>query len=98
MQTNSNFVQSYFNNILSLSCKCAIDLSTCITENSKILLDYIYGNENKHPYMSGVILSDISNHFGAFISVSTKKSNKAKPNQLIIRDKNNFNYEMFLDD
>ena len=45
--------------------------------------------------MSGVILSDISNHFGAFTSISTKKLNKAKPIQLIIRDMNNFNYEMF---
>ena len=54
MQTNRNFVEIYFSNILSLSCKCAIDLSTCITENSKTLLDYIYGNENKHLYMNGV--------------------------------------------
>ena len=78
MQTNSNFVESYLNNILSLLCKCAIDLPTRITENSKTLLDHIYVNENKHPYMSGVILSDISDHFGTFISISTKKL-KAKP-------------------
>ena len=95
MQTNNNFVKSYLNNILSLSCKCAIDLPTRITENSKTLLDHIYVDENKHLYMSGVILSNISDHFGTFISISTKKLNKAKPNQLIIRDMNNFNYEMF---
>ena len=46
--------------------------------------------------MSGFVLSDISDHFGTFISISTKKLNKAKPNQLMIRDMNNFNYEMFL--
>ena len=98
LQTNNNFVESYLNNILSLSCKCAIDLPTRITENSRTLLDNIYVNENKHPYMSGVILRDISDDFGTFISISTKKLNKTKPNQLIIRDTNSFNYEMFLEE
>ena len=95
MQTNNNFVKSYLNNISSLSCKCVIDLPICITENSKTLLDH---NKNEHPYMSGVILSDISNHFGTFISISTKKLNKTKPNQLIIPNTNSFNYEMFLEE
>ena len=95
MQTNNNFVESYLNNILSLSCKCAIDLPTRITET---LLDHIYVNENKHSYISAVILSDISDHFGTFISISTRKLNKAKPNQLIIRDMNNFNYKMLLEE
>ena len=98
MQTNNNFVESYLYNILGLSCKCAIDLPTRITENSKTLLEHIYVNENKHPYMSGVILSDISDHFGTFVSISAKKLNKTKPNQLIIRDMNSFNYEMFLEE
>ena len=48
--------------------------------------------------MSGVILSDINDHFGTFISISTKKLNKTKPNQLMIHDTNNFNYEMFLEE
>ena len=60
--------------------------------------NHIYVNENKHPYMSGVVLSDISDHFGTFISISTKKINETKPNQLIIRDMNSFNYEMFLEE
>ena len=98
MQTNNNFVESYLNKILSLSCKCAIDLPTRITENSKTLLDHIHINENEHLYMSAVILSDISDHFGTFIFISTKKLNNVKPNQLIIRDMNNFNYEMFLEE
>ena len=98
MQTNNNFVESYLNNILGLSCKCAIDLPSRITENSKTLFDHIYVNQNKHPYMSGVILSDINDHFGTFISISTKKLNKTKPNQLIICDMNSFNYEMFLEE
>ena len=96
MQTNNKFVKRYFNIVLSSSCKCAIGLPTHFTKNSKTLLDHIYVNENKHFCMSGVILNNLSNHFGIFISISTKKLNKTKLDQLIIRGMGNFSYEMLL--
>ena len=47
-------------------------------------------HEYKYSYMSVVILNDLSDHFGPFISTSTKKWNKAKPEELVISDMSNF--------
>ena len=98
MQTDNNFVKRYLNIVLNSLCKCAIDLPTRFNENSKTLLDHIYVNENKHLCMCEVILNNLSNHFGTFISISTKKLNKTKPDQLIIRDMSSFSYEIFLEE
>ena len=70
MQTNNNLVERYFKNVLSSSCKCAIDLPNRITENSKTLIDHIYVNENKYSYVNGVILNDLNDPFGTFTFIS----------------------------
>ena len=62
--------------MISSPCKCAIDLPTRITDHSKTLLDHIYVNDNKHSYISGVFLSDLSDHYGTFIATLVKKNMK----------------------
>ena len=54
----SNFVTKHAYNLISLPCKCAIDLSTRITDHSKRLIQHIYVNDFKYSYIRGVVLSD----------------------------------------
>ena len=77
-------------------CKCAIDLPTRITDHSKTLLDHIYVNDNKHSYISGVVLSDLSDHYGTFIATLVKKNMKEVPKYLHLRDMSRFELEGFL--
>ena len=81
VQSNNN-VRKYVNNMISSPCKCAIDLPTRITDHSKTLLDHIYVNDNKHSYISGVVLSDLSDHYGTFIATLVKKNMKEVPKYL----------------
>jgi len=60
--------------MISAPCKCSIDLPTRITDYSKTLIVHIYGNNVNQSYISGVIISDLSDHFGTFIYASNKKT------------------------
>ena len=68
VKTN-NSVRMHVNNMISLPCKCAIELSTRITNHSKPLIDHIYFNDFKQANYctSGIIISDINDHYGTFI-------------------------------
>ena len=59
INVNQNF-RKYVNDILSTSIKCAIDLPTRVTDHSRTLLDYVYVNDPKHLYTSGVLSCDLS--------------------------------------
>ena len=82
--------------MIGLPCKCAIDLSMHITDHSKTLIDHIYVNVSIHFYISGVALSNLSDHFDNFVIMIAKatKSNKTKRYQ--IRDMSKFDHEKFL--
>ena len=83
--------------MINSSCKCVIDLPTRITPHSKTLLDHIYVSDyTRHVYTSGVLLTDISDHFGTFIAVAEKKCQVDKPKVVQIRDVSNFDLELFL--
>ena len=70
----------------SLHCKNAIYLPTCITDHSKTLIDQIYVNYSKHSYVSGVVLSDLSDHFGIFVVMIAKANKCDKTKQYQTRD------------
>jgi len=81
IKTN-NSIRTHVNNIMSLPCKCAIDLPTRITDHSKTIIDHIYigNNSANYSYKSGVIISDLSDHYGTFVSVPIKKLKLKRPN------------------
>ena len=85
----------HVNDMISLPCKCAIDLSTRITNHSKTLIDHIHFNDFNRPSTSGIIISDISDHYGTFIFTYKYKTHSKKSNYLNIRDINTFNVELF---
>ena len=75
-----------------------IDLRTRITDHSKTLFHHTYVNSfcNNESYVRGVIISDLSDHYGPFIATSAKKA-KAKSSQLFrIRDMRKFDPNTFL--
>ena len=69
-----NSVKNHVHYMINSSFKCVIDLPTRITPHSKPLLDHTYVSDNaRHVYTSGVLLTDLSNHFGTVIAVAEKK-------------------------
>ena len=76
----SNSVKNHVHYMINSSRKCVIDLPTRITPHSKTLLDHIYVCDyTRHVYTSGVLLTDLSDHFGTFIAVAEKKCHVDKP-------------------
>ena len=86
------------NNLLSSPCKCVIDLPTRISDHSKTLIDHIYVNDDKHSYVSGAVLSDLSDHYGTFIVALVKKQFQETPKYFNFRDMSTFKIEVFLQD
>ena len=58
---------------------------TRITDHSATLLDYIYSNSKSLNYQSGIIITDVADHFGTFY-VSRKKSPITVSNSKYIRE------------
>ena len=56
-------IRQYADMLLGSMCKCLIDLPTRVTSKSKLLIDHIYTNDLKHRINSGILVSDISDHF-----------------------------------
>ena len=73
IKTN-NSVRMHVNNMISLPCKCAIDLPTRIKNHSKTSIDQVYFNNFKMQTTSGIIISDIFDHYGTFILTSKHKT------------------------
>ena len=97
---NSNRVfRNYADNLISYSIKCAINKPTRITETSKTLLDHLYTNNHNRLIFSGIIISDISDHFPIFAFIcNSKAKTKKKVENFSIRDFSNFSVESFNDD
>ena len=66
IKTN-NSVGMHVNKMTSLPCKRAIDLPARITNHSKTLIDHKYFIDFNKQTKSGIIISDIKDHYGTFI-------------------------------
>ena len=104
ISTKNNAIQKYASNLLGCSCKCLINVPTRITQSSKTLIDHIYTNVIMFPKSTvathnGVVILDISDHHGTFVSVSLKSAYKKKASSFsFICDMKNFQLERFTDD
>ena len=70
----NEIIGQYANMLLGSMCKCLIDIPTRVTSKSKALIDHIYTNDIKHRINSGILVSDISDHFPVFAISSKMKS------------------------
>ena len=96
MDSNTT-VGSYANSLISNSLKCLIDKPTRITISTKSLIDHIYTNNLKTLY-SGIFVCDLSDHYGVFVIIPTKKkqTNLNSYSHMLIRDMKSFQLENFL--
>ena len=85
IKTN-NSVKMHVNNMISLPCKCAIDLPTRITNQSKTFIDHINFNDFNKQTTRGKIISDINDHYGTFTLTSKHKIHSKRSNYISIRD------------
>ena len=88
--------------MISSPCKCAMDLPTqIIADHSKTLLlwikyRYVKSFCNNESYVNGVIISDLSNHYGTLIATSAKKAEAKLPKILSISDMTKIDLDTFL--
>ena len=67
-------IRRYANMLLSCNCKCLINVATRIMENSRSLLDHEYTNDKKSEITAGVLISDLSDHYGLYAIISDSKN------------------------
>ena len=53
-------------------------------------------NDSKHSYISGIALSDLSDHFNIFVIMIVKATKSDKTKRYQIRDMSKFDHEKFL--
>ena len=65
-----------------------------ITDHSATLIDHIYSNNTIHNYISGLIITDVSDHFGTFC-INRKKEPIKAPTFTYIRKISEINNDYF---
>ena len=68
-----------------------------ITEHSATLLDHIYIHKTNKSYNSGILISDVSDHFATFTICYDKHIlHKANPEDKIVQTINDIKFKTFL--
>ena len=78
---NHRKTETFIDLIFSKGYLPAITKPTRITEHSATLLDHIYTNKINKSYNSGILISDVSDHFATFTICYDKHIHKANPNR-----------------
>ena len=90
-------IRQYANMLLGSICKCLIDLPSRVTSKSISLIDHICINDIKHRMNSGILVSDISDHFPVFAMISKMKSPSNQVDNYFVRDMKKFDHENFFE-
>ena len=69
-------------------------MPTRVTETSKTLIDHLITNDKQRTVAAGVLISDLSDHYGVFAMMSYN-NNRSKLT-VFIRDTNKFILDDFL--
>ena len=93
-QNTNNKVTNYLNELHSAGCYSLINKPTRITDTSATTLDHIYSNSLHKISVSGVLISDISDHLPTFCVMTSNIQRNLTP-KLMIRDMTKFNIEAF---
>ena len=79
IKSNSyQFTSEYLDMIYSNYCFPVITQPTRITDHSQTLIDHIYINALEKNLLSGILMSDISDHFPVFLNVSDVTMKKSE--------------------
>ena len=82
--------------LLGCNCRCLIDVPTRVTETSKTLIDYVITNDKQRAVTTGVLISDLSDHYGVFAILSHIDIKNKISNQVFIRDMTQYILDDFL--
>ena len=91
MHNKTNF---YIDNIFSNAYIPLITKPTRLTPHSATLIDHIYTNDISRSYKSGIIITDIADHFGIF-TIIQNIIDKPKPKTITIRSYKESNLHSF---
>jgi endonuclease/exonuclease/phosphatase family metal-dependent hydrolase len=81
--SNHNKTNDYLENIFSLGHIPLITKPTRVTTHSATLIDHIYTSKLQEKTKSGIVVTDISDHFGIFtVILSSKKKHRQQLNQI----------------
>ena len=87
--------RNYANSLISSSCKCLINILTRVSINSATLLDHAYTSLLKNILLSGVLVTDISDHYPIFSLISNAGKNYKIDKHITIRDFTAFSKDEF---
>ena len=85
--------RNYANSLISSSCKCLINIPTRV--NSAALLDHAYTSRLKNILLSGVLVTDISDHYPIFSLISNEGKNYKTEKHITVRDFTAFSKDEF---
>ena len=88
--------EDYLDNIFSHGLIPLITkLTTRITDHSATLIDYIYTNKINIKASSGIVISDVSHHFGIFTCINSKLKSQTSQKIKLMRCFNEINQNKF---
>ena len=96
-QNIDNKIQNYVNEIYSSGCFSLINEPTRITSTSATTLNHIYSNSLRKISVSGILISDVSDHSPTFCIMKSNIHRSFTPGTMI-RDRKKFNVEAFSED
>lgn len=70
---NNNYVNQYIDLLMSFGCVQVITKPTRVTMNSASIIDHIITNCNNVTHTTGILLSDLSDHFPIIYCIDLKK-------------------------
>ena len=73
----------YIENIFAHGYMPMIHRPTRLTHSSATLIDHIYTNDIAHPTSSGIIITDVADHFGVFHIIKNKSTPTNDPDKEI---------------
>ena len=72
------------------------DVPTKVTEISKTLIDHVITKDKQRAITTGVLMSDLSVHYGVFAIISYNDNKNKISNQVFVRDMTQFILDDFL--
>ena len=78
--------RNYANSLISFSCKCLINTPTRVNINSTTLLDHAYTSLLKNILLSGILVTDISDHSPIFSLISNAGKNYKTEKHITVRN------------
>ena len=90
MKTNS-----YIDDIFACGFITTITKPTRVTDHSATLIDHVYTNKVSSPYETGIIITDVADHFGTYYIATDNSKAQTNPTILQKRSYSSKNIDIF---